>query len=55
METKKAKQAVHISWDLFSRLMTLRGRMATPENRLKVKDMIEQAIENYLIRYEDKE
>ena len=52
METKKAKQAVHISWELFSRLMTLRGRMATPENRLKVKDMIETAISDYLEKYE---
>ena len=48
METKKAKQAIHINWDLFSRLMTLRGKMATPENRLKVKDMIESAIIKYL-------
>ena len=48
METKKAKQAVHISRDLFSRLMTLRGKLATPENKLKVKDMIEDALIKYL-------
>jgi hypothetical protein len=53
METKpKAKQAIHIEWDLFSRLMTLRGKLATPENRLKVKDMVETAIENYLREFE---
>jgi hypothetical protein len=53
METKqKPKQAIHIDWEIFSRLMTLRGKMATPENRLKVKDMVEEALLEYLIRYE---
>jgi len=53
MENKpKPKQAIHISWDLFSRLMTLRGKMATPEIRLKVKNMIETAISDYLEKHE---
>jgi hypothetical protein len=45
---KKPVQAVHISWDLFSRLMTLRGKLATPENKLKLKDMVNEAITKYL-------
>ena len=49
MKTKpKPKHPVYISWDLFSRFMTLRGRLATHENKLKVKDLIEDALTKYL-------
>jgi len=49
MEQKaKPKQAISISWDLFSKLMILRGKLATPENKIKVKDLVEEALTIYI-------
>ena len=55
METKniKPKQAVHISYDLFSRVMTLRAKLATSDNKLKYYQIIETAIEKYLEEVEE--
>lgn len=51
----KPKQAIHISWELFSRLMILRGKLATAENKVKVYQLVEAAVEAYLKEMEENE
>lgn len=53
MEIKKPKQAVHISWDLFSRLMVLRGRISTVDRKVKLYQLVEEAIIKYLEEVEE--
>jgi hypothetical protein len=48
MDKKKPRQAISISWDIFSQLMILRGKLATPENKIKVKDLVEDALTIYI-------
>lgn len=55
MEQPKPKQAIKISWDLFSRLMVLRGKLATSENKVKLYQLVEAAIEAYLKEMETNE
>ena len=53
MEQPKPKQAIKISWDLFSRMMVLRGKLATSENKVKLYQLVEAAIEAYLNENEE--
>jgi len=47
-QAKQAKQAIHIDWDIFNRLQKLRAELATPENKLKLKDLVNEALTIYL-------
>jgi len=55
MEKPKPKQAIKISWDLFSRMMVLRGKLAISGNKVNLYELVEAAIEAYLKEMETNE
>ena len=49
MDNKNTKtQCVHIRFDLLNRFNKLRADLSTAEKRVKVKHLIEEALESYL-------
>ena len=55
MEQPKPKQAIKISWELFSRMMVLRGKLAISGNKVNLYELVEAAIEAYLKEMETNE
>ncbi|MFA5166764.1 MAG: hypothetical protein WC449_05765 [Candidatus Paceibacterota bacterium] len=41
-------QSVHIRFDLVNRMQKLRAELSTADNRLKLRDLVNEAIEQYL-------